>query len=510
MANAAADGLIALQAIGDRSPSPAGSHDDEEMLAPAPGLASPKEASAHAPTDELLALAMSADETVGPLLVYALASSRDQVQLSRAYVKYLEVHDPTMGDAHRMVAMGDVWTSTAGDKRAEFTRLCLLLLKELSHEDDELDPDDGTFSEQRLVTAIRELMLLCERPQPQPAGPADGPMSAITMATAIGSAMAAALPLAGVGGAKDAAKTKMSARRLSEVLTAFSARNGGEVEVTAVHVPNRTLMGALYESLVTCGQWPIDVALSVDRMAPQADALGFQSSTDTEVMELNPATGKYENAARDPVAADASKTVEYLTKLRLLLTGAAVLLHGITCDSAPHLVAGRAGKQFLQFSSCLKFDSQASEMRGWPLVQVRFIVSLTLRDVGLLINALNATRMRAHDALLQGTKSLKAKMEQVVLSSFGSPQAAPWLATGGEEPSHDAAPPAPAAGSVLWGGRRRSLPRSRRPWPPRAQAAAIGLARCASCPRRPRRRARKGRSAIWRAAPPPPSTTGPS
>ena len=390
----------------------------------------------YAPTDELLQLALLADKSIGPLLVYAIAEARDQEELSRTYVKYLECKDPAVGDAHRMSPLASVWADPAIlDKRTEFERLVRLLLAELAIVDELLDPSgaDAAYGLPALLPVVRELLYLCASPPaaalappapPRELAPPPAALDAHTMAAAIGSAMAAALPHSGTGGRAPAAPTgaKISMREVMVYLEAFAKRTGGEVTVTAEQVANRTICGLLRESLVTNGHWPVDKALTVDKMAALSDGLGFQNATDVDNMVLNPATGCYENAARDPVAADASTTAEYLQKLGLLLTTAAVLLHDVTCDAAPHLVTGKGGKPFLRYGPCLEFIAQARQMASWPPGQVRFIVTLALRDVATHVNSLGDDRLRAGDALKRATKGVKARMEAVVLSSFGGPQ----------------------------------------------------------------------------------------
>ena len=108
-------------------------------------------------TDELAAIAASADSVLGPKLVTAIAKARVQRPLQRAYVKNLEVQDPDAGKWRRLRAyLGE--DSAAVDV---FRHLGGLLVHELVAEDPELDWQTGPHDPRSLLAALRELLELC-------------------------------------------------------------------------------------------------------------------------------------------------------------------------------------------------------------------------------------------------------------------------------------------------------------------------------------------------------------
>ena len=108
-------------------------------------------------TDELAAIAASADSVLGPKLVTAIAKARSQRPLQRAYVKNLEVQDPAAGKWRRLRAyLGE--DNAAVDV---FRDLGGLLVHELVAEDPELDWQNGPHDPRSLLAALRELLELC-------------------------------------------------------------------------------------------------------------------------------------------------------------------------------------------------------------------------------------------------------------------------------------------------------------------------------------------------------------
>jgi hypothetical protein len=149
---------------------------------------------------ELAVIAAEADPTLGPLIVQALATSRRQLSMSRAFMKNVEAED----DATK--TMEAIWPSLGDYDRTTFRRLAALLFAELMVVDPTLDPGSGTYSVASLAAALRELIELCATPH-RPAtpsvvaalgAPAAGPSAMVpydpaAAAAAMGTALANAL-----------------------------------------------------------------------------------------------------------------------------------------------------------------------------------------------------------------------------------------------------------------------------------------------------------------------------
>ena len=176
------------------------------VAAAAGGAAAAAAKPAYGVSAELAAIAKDADPNLGPPIVRALAISRRQLSMPRAYVKNLEAADIATGKLEA------IWPTLGDHDRADFRRLAGFLFIELVVVDPTLDPTSGPYDASSLAAALRELMELCATPY-RPATPAAAaamalPAAASTAmvpydpsatAAAIGAAMATALGAAFAG-----------------------------------------------------------------------------------------------------------------------------------------------------------------------------------------------------------------------------------------------------------------------------------------------------------------------
>ena len=273
-------------------------------------------------TDELAAIAASADSVLGPKLVTAIAKSRSQRPLQRAYVKNLEVLDPDAGKWLRLRAhLGE-------DNAAveNFRRLGGLLVLELVAEDSELDWQNGLHDPRSLLAALRELLELCAfvpstqvqsrvGPSLSTGGGSDASLQA--MASAIGASLGSALGSAHLPPPpKDEKVKKMTTKKVVELLAEFNQRPNKESVLLGHEIGNRTILTHLRECVLVDGVWPLDRQLSMDMMAPFADPAGLMNITDVPALEFNPALGMLTDASRDPPAAPTTSADDYLANRR--------------------------------------------------------------------------------------------------------------------------------------------------------------------------------------------------
>ena len=467
MAAAGADGLAALQGLGAAAAAVGagldGPHsDDEEVqsaasealdasgntMPPAPGLAAAAAAAAafaaaaapaaatkptYGVSAELAAIAAAADPIIGPVIVQALAVSRQQRAMSRSYVKHLEAPDVA---AKTMEAIGP----TLGNAdRTEFRRLASLLFAELSGVDATLDPKSiGSYDAISLAVALRELMEMCSAPYSPGTAAATAPLAAgptamvphdpTAVAAAMGTAMANALgaSLATVVSglpppSKPAEKKgeKLTSGQMFAFLDTFNGRLGAETKVSPHQVANRTVAAHVRESVVTYGLWPQDSAAGVEKMSPFGTLSGAFNGSDVSALELNLSNGKFEDISRDPKASAVASTKEYLTRLRLLVTTIAVFLCGVKCDKAPHLIAGHETEDFCSVLQCNEFLTFADTLSERPLATVKRVVEQTLTDIATAANVRTGERVSFTRALKDGLVQLKWRAEMVSYTGPG-------------------------------------------------------------------------------------------
>ena len=370
-------------------------------------------------TDELAAIAASADSVLGPKLVTAIAKARGQRPLQRAYVKNLEVQDPDAGKWRRLRAyLGE--DNAAVDV---FRHLGGLLVHELVAEDPELDWQSGPHDPRSLLAALRELQ---------------------AMASAIGASIGSALGSAHLPAPpKDDKVKKMTTKKVVELLAEFNRRPNKESVLLGHEIGNRTILTHLRECVLVDGVWPLDRQLSTDMMAPFADPAGLMNITDVPALEFNPAMGMLTDASRDPPAAPATSADDYLAKLRILIMSIAVLLHGVKCDRDPHLIPGEAGEDFCALSACNEFLGFAATLGKLDLSLLRSVVEVTLQDIAKAANArVGGRRISFTTALQVGLEKLRWRCEPYQLAhtawagrAAGSGSGAPAPAEAGKADS---------------------------------------------------------------------------
>ena len=413
------------------------------------GIRAPARAAPPLVTDELAAIAASADSVLGPKLVTAIAKSRSQMPLQRAYVKNLEVLDPDVGKWLRLRAhLGE--DSAAVEN---FRRLGGLLVLELVAEDSELDFQNGLHDPRSLLAALRELLELCAfvpstqvqsrvGPCLSAGGASDASLQA--MASVIGASLGSALGSAHLPQPpKDDKVKKMSTKKVVELLADFNQRPNKESVLLGHEIGNRTILTHLRECVLADGVWPLDRQLSVDMMAPFADPAGLMNITDVPALEFNPASGTLTDASRDPPAAPTTSADEYLAKLRILIMSIAVLLHGVKCDRDPHLVPGEAGEDFCALSACNEFLGFAATLGKLDLSLLRSVVEVTLQDIARAANArVGGRRISFTTALQVGLEKLRWRCEPYQLAhtawagrAAGSGSGAPAPAEAGKADS---------------------------------------------------------------------------
>ena len=114
--------------------------------------------------------------------------------------------------------------------------------------------------------------------------------------------------------------------------------------------------------------------------------------------------------------------------MRLLFSSISLLLYGVKCDTAPHLVPGHERDAFCSLAACHEFLSFTSTLSKVPLAAMRSVMELTLRDIATAANARQGRRVTFTQAIRTGLKELKRRAEPLSLGLFsaaGVAQAAP-------------------------------------------------------------------------------------
>ena len=279
-----------------------------------------------------------------------------------------------------------------------------------------------------------ELCARRRRPAVAKAPPATAPSAMVAYdpgaaAAAIGTAMANALGsslgavLVGLPSQSKPAERKgekLTAGQLFSYLDAFNARAGAESQVGPHQVANRTVAAHVRDSVVVHGLWPQDKAASTEMMSPFGSLTGGFNGTDVSALEINLSTGKVEDVSRDPKASAAASTEEYLAKVRLLMTTIVVMLHGVKCDKAPHLIVGHEAEDFCALLPCNEFLTFADTLARGPLVTVRNIVELTLSDIARAANARSGERVSFTHAIRDGLVQLKRRAESFTYAQMAA------------------------------------------------------------------------------------------
>lgn len=363
----------------------------------------PQRATGPAPrvSEDLAAIALEADGLLGPLLVNAISIARGKRPLQRAYVKNLEVETGPDTFEPLRSALGE-----SHGQLSDFRRLAGLLFVELSAVDPSLDPRKGGHDAPHLLAALRELMEMCQLPpsfRPSgaagSAGAAPGLAAAMaTLGSSLGAALGSHMPKADK---EDKKEERVSVKYVLDLQEAYNTRPNGETRVELYEIANRTLVGHFREALKN-GVFPVDSLVSPDRMAPFASPTGAFSATDDPSMELNPKTGKVEDVSRDPKAAVATSSEEYLAKVRIFFMTIAVMLHGVKCSKAPYLVKGHEAEDFCSLSVCNEFLKFTATQGKVPLTMLRSIMEFTLQEIAQAANARVGERKSFTMAIREG------------------------------------------------------------------------------------------------------------
>ena len=445
------------EAPGASDGEPDGGGADDQSGAPPPARRRSATAAPAGPcvSDELAAIAVAAHPVLGPKIVNALSAAKHPVRLERATVKFLEVHDAREAGRGAFRPLRPLMLGGSADQEA-FRLLSAKLFADLAKYDEDFVPAEGSlYDAPTLLAALRELMELCEKPYhfPLAVGGAPGPSApsgselAAAMAAAFGASLGTALdgrlPRAAAAEKKP---EKMELRLVLEKVDAFNTRPGGESVLELWDIANRTLLRRIHDSVVVAGVWPVDKELAPDAMAPFASPTGLFSATDEPSMELNPATGKVEDKNRDPKAAAATSTEEYIGKVRLLFSSVALLLHGVKCGTEPHVVPGRERDAFCSLAACNEFLSFTSTLGKVQLPVLRSIMELTLRDIATAANARHGGRKNFTQAIRAGLEALKRRAEPLNLGLFAAAGAAPAPPA---EPATPAAPTKAASDAAM-------------------------------------------------------------
>ena len=241
------------------------------------------------------------------------------------------------------------------------------------------------------------------------------------MANALGSSLGAVLVgLPSQSKPAERKGEKLTAGQLFSYLDAFNARAGAESQVGPHQVANRTVAAHVRDSVVVHGLWPQDKAASTEMMSPFGSLTGGFNGTDVSALEINLSTGKVEDVSRDPKASAAASTEEYLAKVRLLMTTIVVMLHGVKCDKAPHLIVGHEAEDFCALLPCNEFLTFADTLARGPLVTVRNIVELTLSDIARAANARSGERVSFTHAIRDGLVQLKRRAESFTYAQMAA------------------------------------------------------------------------------------------
>jgi len=367
--------------------------------------------------EDLAAIAEGADGVLGPRLVNAISIARNLRPLQRSVVKNLEVETSPGTFEPLRPALGD----SAG-QLAEFRRLAGLLFVELSAVDPSLDPRKGQHDAPHLLAALRELLEMCAAaPAHKPPGSAGGAGAApglaaalASLGTSLGAALGSHMPKAAK---EDKKEERVSVKYVMDLQEAYNTRPNGETRVELYEIANRSLIGHFREALKH-GVFPVDALVAPDRMAPFASPTGAFSATDEPSMELNPKTGRVEDVSRDPKAAAATSSEEYVAKVRIYVTTIAVMLFGVKCDAEPYLVKGHESEDFCSLSVCNEFIKFTATQAKVPLAMLRSIMEVTLQEIAQAANARVGDRKSFTMAIREGLVQYKWRSEPVKIAQL--------------------------------------------------------------------------------------------
>ena len=369
-----------------------------------------------------MAIAEEADATIGPMIVEALARTRAQGPLSRAYVKNVEVKVGG-GSPPTFEPMWPVLGPNPADL-TKFRTLAGWLFAELVVEQPAFDPHAGELDAHAMLAALRELLVLCSAPY-RPPSATGGPVDAsglAAMATAIGTSVGAALGshLPKPAAAEKVKGKKVTVERANSMLASFNGRPNGEMLLGAHEIANRTLMGLMHEYVVENGLFPVCESLTIDAMAPLASATGAINATDVPSMMFNPSTGLVEDASRDPKAKAAATAEEYIAKVHIFFFTMVVLLHGVKCDTEPHLVPGHESEDFCSLVGCNAFLGFVKTLTKVPLTLLKPMMECTLQDIAKMANDRTGERASFAKAIKHALVELRRRAEPSTMKQMAA------------------------------------------------------------------------------------------
>lgn len=161
-------------------------------------------------------------------------------------------------------------------------------------------------------------------------------------------------------------------------------------------------------------------SLTIDAMAPLASATGAINATDVPAMMLNPSTGLVEDASRDPKAKAAATAEEYIAKVHIFFFTMVVLLHGVKCDTEPHLVLGHESEDFCSLVGCNAFLGLVKTLSKVPLTLLKPMMECTLQDIATMANDRTGERASFTKAIKHALGELRRRAEPATMKQMAA------------------------------------------------------------------------------------------